>query len=884
MDNKFKIFLFSSTHWDREWYQNFQGFRWRLVETVDDLLNKLEKYPDFDVFTFDGQTVVLEDYLEILPEKREKLNKYIKEGRIVIGPWYVMPDEYLVSGESLIKNLLMGSKISRSFGVEPMKYGYICDIFGHAAQTPQIFNGFGMKGALLGRGTNEHSHPAHFLWQSPDGSECVTFKLQDNNGYGAACEFVEPFEEERAEDKDIERLVNYIEYEKGRSDVPIVVAMDGLDHKPCHAGGLLKVKEILESKYPDAIVKIASLEEILKAQEEYVALMPTFKGEINDTAKIKYGYNHLITNTLSSRYDLKSRNDHCQSLMEKWSGPFTALANTYGKKKIYKSYYDLAYKYLIQNHPHDSICGCSINQVHRDMYYRFDQVCEISAEIKNYAYESLNEKCSEGENYVLSVTNPLPYRRKETIMADIYLKNDIKHRYSEPFGYEERDSFKIYDSLGNEIPYKILNINRDNQIRNSTDMTYGARHTVCFEADLCPLGVTEFAVVPVIGAVRYFDSLRTAYNEAENEFIKLKINDNGTIDIFDKRTGEEYKNQLNLEDNGDIGDGWYTCAPTNDIKFLTNGYPAVISIINDSPAKCTFKIEKKILVPKGIERNHEKNLDIRRSDEYCEILAKFEVSINKNSPKVEVKLNINNTAENHRLRLIIPTGVTENKYFANEAFAVVEREVKLSKEREMWREACQHEKAMECFAYKKSGSRGLAFVSGGGLHEIGAFDDKDGTLAVTLLRCVNQAPDGNLIATDGQLLGEHTYNFMLCPLDKENDADLKKASDALASGLYFRQKKSNSEKGSEISYLEVKSEKGNIVYSTIKPSEWDDGSIIRVYNLSLEEDTAEIKLNNKNFEAYLTDMEENEISKLLIEDEILKLTVAPYKVVTIKIK
>jgi alpha-mannosidase/mannosylglycerate hydrolase len=139
---KFDIFYFSSTHWDREWYQDFQGFRARLVKMTNALLSLLDKDPEYRTFHFDGQTVVLEDYLEIEPERREELAARIREGRILIGPWYVMPDELLVSGESIIRNLMKGHKIAKDFGVEPWKFGYVCDCFGHIAQLPQILSGF----------------------------------------------------------------------------------------------------------------------------------------------------------------------------------------------------------------------------------------------------------------------------------------------------------------------------------------------------------------------------------------------------------------------------------------------------------------------------------------------------------------------------------------------------------------------------------------------------------------------------------------------------------------------------------------------------------------------------------------------------------------------
>ncbi|HHE75496.1 MAG TPA: glycoside hydrolase, partial [Candidatus Aciduliprofundum boonei] len=148
---KWKIHIVSHTHWDREWYLPFQIFRARLVKMIDSLLNILSKEADFRYFTLDGQTIVLEDYLEIRPDKAEELKKRIKEGRILIGPWYILPDEFLVSGESLIRNLILGEKIARKFG-RVMRIGYTPDTFGHIEEMPQILRGFEIDNFVFWRG------------------------------------------------------------------------------------------------------------------------------------------------------------------------------------------------------------------------------------------------------------------------------------------------------------------------------------------------------------------------------------------------------------------------------------------------------------------------------------------------------------------------------------------------------------------------------------------------------------------------------------------------------------------------------------------------------------------------------------------------------------
>ena len=160
-----RICYLNGTHWDREWYKPFQGFRYMLMGVIDEVIDTLERQKDFTVYVLDGQTAVLDDYCEIAPENRERLVRLIRAGRIAVGPWYTMPDEFLVSGESLIRNLLLGHAKARAYGAkDAMKYGYVCDIFGHIAQLPQILQGFGIQGALMQRGCNQDNTLPHFIW------------------------------------------------------------------------------------------------------------------------------------------------------------------------------------------------------------------------------------------------------------------------------------------------------------------------------------------------------------------------------------------------------------------------------------------------------------------------------------------------------------------------------------------------------------------------------------------------------------------------------------------------------------------------------------------------------------------------------------------------
>src|SRR3989440_1547411 len=185
MTEQLNIILVPHTHWDREWYLTFQQFRMRLVHAIDRLLDILDHDPTFSHFMLDGQTIVLDDYLEVRPEHAERLKNYIRSGRIQVGPWYLQPDEFLVSGESLVRNLQIGLRQAAEYG-EQMRAGYVPDCFGHIAQLPQILRGFGIDNAVFWRGVGAEAHKSEFFWAAPDGTQVLVIFLASAMGYSNA--------------------------------------------------------------------------------------------------------------------------------------------------------------------------------------------------------------------------------------------------------------------------------------------------------------------------------------------------------------------------------------------------------------------------------------------------------------------------------------------------------------------------------------------------------------------------------------------------------------------------------------------------------------------------------------------------------------------------
>src|SRR5436309_14128082 len=175
--------IVSHSHWDREWYKTFEQFRSMLVNMVDELLRILERDPTFACFTLDGQTETLEDYLTVRPDCEREIRRLVAEGRLIIGPWYILPDEFLVSAEATVRNLLAGTRMAEDFGGE-MKVGYIPDSFGHIAMMPAILKGFDIDTALIyrGFGGEPDQKTSEYWWKAPDGTKSLMVHLH-SNGY-----------------------------------------------------------------------------------------------------------------------------------------------------------------------------------------------------------------------------------------------------------------------------------------------------------------------------------------------------------------------------------------------------------------------------------------------------------------------------------------------------------------------------------------------------------------------------------------------------------------------------------------------------------------------------------------------------------------------------
>ena len=845
-----RFYYFNSTHWDREWYQPFQAYRHYLVQTTAGILDALEHTAGFQKFVFDGQTVVLEDVCEIHPEWRKRLEKQIKAGRLMVGPWYVMPDEFLCTGEGLIRNLLIGKDLAKSFGHDAWPVSYVCDIFGHIAQMPQLAAGFGHELAVIWRGTTQE-FPPYFRWESPDGTQLPTMKLSSTCGY---CSFSlavnQVWDIAMTEAQFKEKFAALME-NIGPYFGEGVALLDGLDHQQVHHQTPQYLKWIKEL-YPEAEVVHSDFRDIVPNEFDAKAKRPVIAGELIHTCEKEPNNTWMIPHTLSSRYDIKQWEDRCADRLELAADIAQAAEVARGNAENV-AFLKYAWKQLVKNHPHDSICGCSIDAVHRQMLARFEEIDQVADELlldpRNADFERLTGTdirlfeypADENGDYLVRLYNPLPFDRDEVLETTLsFPAGKYPATWSEPFGYEFLNAFRIYDEADHELPYQFTAPIR----RRQNHRIYRVHFTSCddypvaFRAKLRACGWTTLKIRKSATPVRYQVSQLTSGYCASNGRLELMVNDNGNISISDQQTGMLFVGLNQLVFDRDIGDGWNYVKPQGTATQVAGGVVQSISVVSDGPAETVFEAVTRYTLPRemvfagGILENYE---GVRESADLAELVVKATYALAANSPEVKVKLDFTNTIKDYRVRVAMPTMI-QGDYCAYQNFAVIRRKPGRAKGRatENWLESEPLEKNFSRLAWKRDkDGAGLAFIAKEGLHEISATDDGD--LMVTLLRAFRRTVHTNG-EIDGQLLKPLHYEYafrVMAP--KETVGDLLRDAQCLRAGVPIQylvpQFMAKKELIDDESLVTIE---GDLALSALKPAEDGQGRavILRVEALA----------------------------------------------------
>jgi alpha-mannosidase len=387
---KFRYLVVPHTHWDREWYLPFEAFRLRLGATLDDVLDTLERDESFSSFTLDGQAIVLEDYVDVRPDNEARLRALLAAGRLEIGPWYVLADELLVGGEALVRNLLRGRRVCRRFGREATSAGYAPDSFGHPAQLPQLLAGFGLRTFLFSRGLGDEYDDLGviFRWRAA-GREVIASQFLPH--YDNFARLASAKEAARR----IERIVDRFGASLERAGCDTVLLANGSDHLPVQPELPEWCRELQAEL--GAPVQIGRYSDFEPPAED----LPAFEGEL-----VGGRLQNVLRGVNSARIYLKQANERAERrLLDAETA--AALRSLRDAGPFPHADVRLAWRDLLRNHPHDSICGCSCDEVHRDMLVRYEQLDHTIDVIANEALGS-------GRAFV----NTLPYRRRRLVDVD----------------------------------------------------------------------------------------------------------------------------------------------------------------------------------------------------------------------------------------------------------------------------------------------------------------------------------------------------------------------------------------------------------------------------------------------------------------------------------
>lgn len=853
------VHIIPHTHWDREWYFTFEQSRSMLVYFMDELLDVLEEDEEFKYFVLDGQAVILEDYLNVKPENEDRIRKLVKRGKLIIGPWYTQTDEFLVSGESLIRNLYYGIEKCKEFG-DYMKIGYLPDSFGQSGQIPQLMVGFGINKVVFWRGLSErYANSSEFIWKSPDGSEVFAVNLPLGYAIGKYL----PHDSKKA----YERVYGIVQKLKEKATTQNILIPNGHDQMPVQKDLTYLIKELnrIDGENRYFISNFDKyIDSVLSEKEKFDVV----QGELTHQK-----YMRIHRGIYSTRYDLKKASFYIENLMTSYVEPILAIAYTLGLPYQH-GLIEQAWKELLKNHAHDSICSCCMDNVHKDMEARFKKALEICTSLLELNLRKISESIpSNDKGEQLLIFNTLPYARNGILKSTLYI---------------DKEEFRIVDEKGNEISFQVINKRKvdmgkkDRRIAARGEKLFLNEIEILLEAfQVPPLGYKTLYVVPAEIKTCEIVEINDICdkNLIENEYFKVRANFDGTVDIYDKANDKNIKGLLVFEDGGDDGDEYNYSPPDKDYVIKSNSFNASINSTHEKLCQQLIIVQT-LDIPKDI---------CERTKKLCSTKLPIEtiISLEKGSKLINVKIKIANMAYDHRVRVLFKTYIKADVSFADQQFGMISRKNELSElkswQMEGWQEKPVSIYPMQSFVDLNDGTYGFSVITKG-IKEYEIIGDGFDTIAITLFRSVGYLGKSNLLyrpgrpsgveveTPDSQMIRDLEFELALYP-HKGNTGDglVAKASKEYLTPMISYQKLSYNvfslnedvqRSPSTYSLLRLES---NAIISTIKKAEKEDALVLRIYNPTLERiNGGKIYFVDRKFRnIYFTDLKEDIKHKII---------------------
>jgi hypothetical protein len=769
-----RVDIVPHTHWDREWHTPFQTFRLRLVDLLDSLLPQLEADPSYAHFLLDGQMAVVEDYLAVRPEQEARLRALATTGRVAMGPWYALPDEFLVSGETLVRNLQRGIAAAARFG-GAMEVGYLPDMFGHIAQMPQLLRQLGFEHAVVWRGVPSTIDKSGFWWSSPDGSTVRAEYLPVGYGNGA----VVP--------DDAKALLRRIgEFEEEQEDLLVgpILWMNGTDHLMPQPwlGRVVAEANAIDAGYE---LRICSLADHLR--DAPTEGLPGWRGELRSGARA-----NLLMGVASNRLDVKQAAARAELALERLAEPLSALllpAEHWPSRLL-----DAAWLEVVRNSAHDSICACSVDEVCDAVLHRFAEATQIAQGLADRAVEALAATVP-GDGPVL--VNPSPRTRGGVV--ELRLRGDrtppgcqlVSERPGERVLMDDAPieiatvtvaelefirsilSFTLEDAEGLEL----IHVEREPagtlvtppvraELASLRRQRAGQRVRVRVTSPPARTVLARVEDLPGYGWRAWTDPEGPTAPPVVAKPLSLS---NGLVDVqVDPMTGTFSMNGLGglgmLVDGGDVGDTYNWCPPDEDV-LVDRPVSSSCRLREHGPVRGRLEIRSTYALPTHVEGGR------RVGSQQVQVRTTLELRAGEDVLRVAVDLD-NHGVRDHRLRVHLPLPEPAATSRAECAFAVVERGLVA--------EGGPTEVGLPTFPSRRFVQAGGLTVVHEGLLEYELVDVREPlhrppvahALALTLLRCTGMLsqgpmatrplPAGPMVAMEGpQQQGPVSASFAL---------------------------------------------------------------------------------------------------------------------------
>lgn len=634
MSDKVNVFLTPHTHWDREWYKTFEVFRYRLVEMMDRFIQRLEDGDSLPVFVLDGKAVLLDDYLELRPRMKEKLDKWVKQGKILPGPWFVQTDLFTSVDECIVRNLQWGVRYSEKINA-PMKVFYIPESCGVISQAPQIMKNFKIEHAVFIRGVGDEPVSSEYVITGPDGSIAIATYLMNAYNNGAYLP--------QNPDAALERIKKEVEQLKGDSFTDWILVNLGGDHTT-PVENLDAVIEKLKSSGLFGEVRVGSYEDYYEVIKEGLdpKKVTGLEGELRGSRHYP-----ILSGKSSARMDFKLRMSGVVKRLLTLAEPMAAIEAVNGRE-----YPDVlmerVWGLVLRNCHHNTSSGTVIDEVCREADVRLDKAGVLLDEEWSRAVGFLSQK---GKNtgkpgHPVVILNTLPSTRSG--VAGVHVDGWMN----------SGDGVKITDEKGEEVEFQVLS----GLGKERTPME------ILVEAEDIP--ATGFSVYHLEKAPLK-ETKTEPSSVIENEFLKVGFEDKGTFYVKDKRTGAKFTNLNSFIDVTDAGDLYNFSPVPGDVSLSHITKDLKMEVIPGGKLRNTLRLSGKVSIPESLQENRTK-----RKIEWVSCPFVLHITLTRGLPYVDCRLTVDNRAKDHRLSIAFDTQSRGEYVLAGQPFDVVKRDVK----------------------------------------------------------------------------------------------------------------------------------------------------------------------------------------------------------------